>query len=132
MSNIKGIDNELAISDVIPSYSQLQRPIHTLAFNEWQYQLHKCTHLNSESGGKLVLFRQLQFDPVPSNISPGRRWMMANMRGLSALGNMRGLSALGQLKQGGTMLPKYHCQSEFVHTVTQVKNRGYCILYSFL
>ena len=56
MSTIKGIDNELAISDVIPSYSQLRRAIHTLAFNEWQYQLHKCTDSNSESGGKLVLY----------------------------------------------------------------------------
>ena len=30
MSIIKGIDNELAISDVIPSYSQLRRAIHNL------------------------------------------------------------------------------------------------------
>ena len=86
MSIIKGINNELAVSDVIPSYSQLRRAIHTLAFNEWQYQLHKCTDSNSEFGGKLVLYRQFQFEPVPSgyvtaNISPGRRWVMANIRG---------------------------------------------------
>ena len=86
MSTIKGIDNELAISDVIPSYSQLQKAIHTLAFNEWQYQLHKCTDSNSKPGGKLVLYKQLQFEPVPSgyvtaNIGPGRRWVMANIRG---------------------------------------------------
>ena len=77
----------------IPSYSQLRRTMHTLAFNEWQYQLHKCTDSNSEPGGKLVSYRQLQFEPVPSgyvtaNISPGRRWVMTNIKGgCLALGN---------------------------------------------
>ena len=75
MSTIKGIDNELAISDVIPSYSQLRRAIHTLAFNEWQYQLHKCTDSNSESGGKLVLYKQLQLEPVPSGyVTANKSW----------------------------------------------------------
>ena len=43
-----------------------EHAIHTLAFNEWQYQLHKCTDSNPKSGGKLVLYRQFQFEPVPS------------------------------------------------------------------
>ena len=53
--------------------------VYILAFNEWLQQLHKPLDSNSESGGKLTLYRQLQSEPIPSgyitaSISPGRRW----------------------------------------------------------
>ena len=38
--------------------------VYTRAFNEWLQQLHKPLDSNSESGGKLTLFRQLQSEPI--------------------------------------------------------------------
>ena len=60
--------------------------VYTLAFNEWLQQLHNPLDSNSESGGKLTLYRQLQSEPILSgyitaNISPGSRWVMAAIRG---------------------------------------------------
>ena len=59
--------------------------VYTLAFNEWLQQLHNPLDSNSESGGKLTLYRQLQSEPIPSgyitaSISPGRGWVMAAIR----------------------------------------------------
>ena len=56
------------------------------AYDEWQQQLHKTPDVTSESGGKLVLYRDLQPEPqtsgyITTNISRGRRWVMAACRG---------------------------------------------------
>ena len=68
------------------SLSDLQVAIHTIAYEEWCSQLHKPPDSSSESGGKLFLYKELQSEPLPAgyvlaDISPGRRWVMAAIRG---------------------------------------------------
>ena len=48
--------------------------------------INKLPDVTSESGGKLVLYQEIQLEPHPSgyikaNISRGRRWVMAACRG---------------------------------------------------
>ena len=88
ISIVKGSCIELAIITDTPLYSQLEEGVHILALNEWQKQVQKEPDSNSESGGRLLIYKQLQSELVPSacgyitaNISLGRRWIMATIRG---------------------------------------------------
>ena len=86
LSVYKGTVRSLALTSETPSFAQLRETVHLSAFDEWLQQLHKPPDVTSESGGKLVLYRELQSEPHPSgyiiaNISRGRRWVMAACRG---------------------------------------------------
>ena len=69
-----------------PTSSELHNITHTIAIEDWQSQLNKPLDPSSESGGKLVIYRQLQPGPLPptyvlANTSVKRRWIMAAIRG---------------------------------------------------
>ena len=69
-----------------PTPSEIQNIIYTIANEDWQSQLNKPLDPSSESGGKLVIYRQLQPGPLPptyvlANMSVKRRWIMAAICG---------------------------------------------------
>ena len=85
MCQIKG-HCTILINNSLPSLSDLQIAVHIIAYEEWCSQLHKPPDRSSESGGKLVLYKELQSEPLPAgyvlaDISPGRRWIMAAICG---------------------------------------------------
>ena len=56
-----------------PIPSELHNIIHTIANEDWQSQLNKPLDPLSEIGGKLVIYRQLQQEPLPPS------YVLANM-----------------------------------------------------
>ena len=66
--------------------SELHNIMHTITNEDWQAQLNKPLDPSSETGGKLVIYRQLQQEPlapsyVLANMTAKRRWTMAAIRG---------------------------------------------------
>ena len=57
--------------NLIPS--ELHNIIHTIANEDWQSLLNKPLDPSSETGGKLVIYRQLQQEPLPPS------YVLANM-----------------------------------------------------
>ena len=75
----------ILINNSLSSLSDLQIAVHTIAYEEWCSHLHKLPDRSYESGGKLVLYKELQSEPLPAgymlaDISHGRRWVMAAIR----------------------------------------------------
>ena len=69
-----------------PTPSEIQNIIYTIANEDWQSQLNKPLDPSSESGGKLVIYRQLQPGPLPpsyviANVTEKGCWTMAAIRG---------------------------------------------------
>ena len=56
-----------------PIPSELHNIIHTIANEGWQSQLNKPLDPSSETGSKLVIYRQLQQEPLPCS------YVLANM-----------------------------------------------------
>ena len=69
-----------------PIPSELRNIIQNIANEDLQSQLNKPLDPSSESGGKLVIYRQLQPRPLPPsyvlvNMPTKRRWIMAAICG---------------------------------------------------
>ena len=69
-----------------PIPSELHNIIHTIANEDWQSQLNKPLHPLSETRGKLVIYRQLQQEPLPpssvlANMTAKRCRTMAAIHG---------------------------------------------------
>ena len=59
MCSIKGTDNDwLSVVNPPHTLNYVGYVVYILAFNEWLQQLHNPLDSNSESGGKLTLYRQ--------------------------------------------------------------------------
>ena len=81
MCKLKGYNNSMN-----PIPSELYNIIHTIANEDWQSQLNKPLDPLSESGGKLVIYRQLEQEPLPpshvlANMIAKRHRTMAAIRG---------------------------------------------------
>ena len=61
-----------------PIPSELHNIIHTIANEDWQSQLNKPLDPSSESGGKLVIYRQLQQEPLPPSYVLANRTVNKN------------------------------------------------------